>query len=235
MHFSLLVSVFDVDSEEGGTEDDPAGGGDAQDRVHRRLHSGLLHLVRFELRSRGCPFYPFERPVLWRPRLVVEHWPCHWVTSECENMFQYSIFSLYVSRLHLSMWRVRVTPEYSPMHRSSSPEFELFINSWKWSYLFPCRQNYSTGDQSIFNQLLSVCPPHNSSSPHFKMVFDPIMQCQYPRNCSVGVFSLFDRVWLFDEQFERTTGWSSGWLSRGFHPRPTIWLIKTFREMAMSW
>ena len=103
MHFSLLVSVFDVDSEEGGTEDDPAGGGDAQDRVHRRLHSGLLHLVRFELRSRGCPFYPFERPVLWRPRLVVEHWPCHWVTSECEDMFQYSIFSLYVSRLHLSM------------------------------------------------------------------------------------------------------------------------------------
>ena len=62
------------------------------------------------------------------------------------------------------------------------------------------------------------------------MVFDPIMQCQYPKNCSVSVFSVFDRVWLFDEQFERTTGWSSGWLSRGFHPRPTIWLIKTFRE-----
>ena len=44
MHFSLLVSVFDVDSKEGGAEDDAAGGGDAQDRVHRRLHPGLLHL-----------------------------------------------------------------------------------------------------------------------------------------------------------------------------------------------
>ena len=44
MHFSLLVSVFDVDSKEGGAEDDSAGGGDAQDRVHRRLHPGLLHL-----------------------------------------------------------------------------------------------------------------------------------------------------------------------------------------------
>ena len=189
--------------------------------------------IRFELRSRGCPFHPFERPVLWRPGLVVEHWPCHWVTSECENMFQYYIFSLSLSRLHLSMWRVRVTPEYSPMHRSSSPEFESVINQLQMIVFVSLQAKlFNRRPKHFQSALIST---YHSSSSHFKMIFDPIMQCQYPRNCSVSVFSVFDRVWLFDEQFERTTGWSSGWLSRGFHPRPTIWLIKTFREMAMSW
>ena len=183
--------------------------------------------IRFELRSLGCPFYPFERPVLWRPGLVVEHWPCHWVTSECENMFQYSIFFSICQDLTSPCEECESLPNILLCTVPPPLNLNRLSTSCKWSYLFPCRQNYSTGDQSIFN--------HHSSSSHFKMIFDPIMQCQYPRNCSVSVFSVFDRVWLFDEQFERTTGWSSGWLSRGFHPRPTIWLIKTFQEMAMSW
>ena len=32
------------------------------------------------------------------------------------------------------------------------------------------------------------------------------------------LFSVFDRVWLFDEQFERTTGWSSVCQRGAFHP-----------------
>ena len=149
--------------------------------------------------------YPFERPVFWWFRLVVEHWPCHRVTprkvlcttthmgnfmsnghkirikwqinyrksspwkfkfwlsnimakkesalvravvkscfenskrKQCFRTFLILIWKCFLtgkleiySMLHepsdylvygmyLSMWSVRVTPEYSPMQRSSSP------------------------------------------------------------------------------------------------------------------
>ena len=38
------MAVLDVDSEEGGAEDDPTGGGDAEECVHCWLNSCLLHL-----------------------------------------------------------------------------------------------------------------------------------------------------------------------------------------------
>ena len=235
MHFSLLVSVFDVDSKEGGAEDDAARGGDAQDRVHRRLHPGLLHLRgdQIWIEKSWLSFLPF-----WTSG-PLEAWTCCWTLAMSlgyiwvwKHVLIFHFF-LYLSRPHLSMWRVRVTPEYSPMHRSSSPEFESVINQLQMIVFVSLQAKlFNRRPKHFQSALIST---HHSSSSHFKMVFDPIMQCQYPRNCSVSVFSVFDRVWLFDEQFERTTGWSSGWLSRGFHPRPTIWLIKTFREMAMSW
>ena len=74
--YLLLVPVLDVDSQEGESEHDAAGGGHTQDGVHRRLHPGLFVLGRgHRMRGSRWQSYPYEGPVLGGLRPVVEDWP----------------------------------------------------------------------------------------------------------------------------------------------------------------
>ena len=41
------MAVLDVDGEEGGAEDDPTGGGDAEECVHGWFNPRLLHLEMY--------------------------------------------------------------------------------------------------------------------------------------------------------------------------------------------
>ena len=126
MHFSLLVSVFDVDSKEGGAEDDPARGGDAQDRVHRRLHPGLLHLRgdQIWIEKSWLSFSPF-----WTSG-PLEAWTCCWTLAM-------SLGYIWAWKHVLIFHFFSLSVKTSPLHVKSASHSRIFsyapfLLPWIW-------------------------------------------------------------------------------------------------------